>query len=133
MANPEYDAQVAVFEWAALNETRYPCLKLLFGSLMGIHLPPGLLNKARKAGMKKGKPDINLPVPRGGHCGLWIELKAGDNKPTPEQNETLQALYDEGNSCHVCWGSAATTEIIEAYVRNEIRRDQNSVSPEQST
>ena len=66
-ARSEYEDQVAVFQWAAINQPRWPCLKLLYGSLMGTHVPIKLLNKAKKAGMKKGKPDLNLPVPMGGY------------------------------------------------------------------
>jgi hypothetical protein len=117
----EYEDQVAIFEWAAINEHRWPCLKLLFGSLMGIKLPFKLLNKAKKAGMKKGKPDINLPVPRGGFCGLWIELKAmGGNKPTDDQIRVLKHLGDEGNACFVRIGSEDAIRTIQAYVKGEI-------------
>ncbi len=123
MANPEYDAQVAVFEWAALYQNQYPCLDLLFGSLMGVRLPPKLLNKHKKAGMKKGKPDINLPVARGGFIGLWIELKAPGNDVTPDQERILRRLAEEGNAAYRCTGAAATIKIIEAYVNGEIRRD----------
>lgn len=130
MANPEYDAQVAVFEWAALSERRYPCLDLLFGSLMGIKLSPKLLNKAKKAGMKKGKPDINLPVARGGFTGLWIELKApgGKLRPRPDQDRICRRLSEEGNAVYLCGGSASTIRIIEAYMKGEIIRDKSNQS-----
>ena len=62
-ARSEYEDQVAVFQWAAINQHRWPCLELLYGSLMGIHLPLKYLNKAKKAGMKKNKPDINYLYP----------------------------------------------------------------------
>ena len=55
-ARSEYEDQVAVFQWAAINEYRWPCLKLLYGSLMGIHVPIKLLNKAKKAGGKNALP-----------------------------------------------------------------------------
>lgn len=117
----EYEDQVAVFEWALRNEYRYPDLELLFGSIMGVKLHPKILNKMRKAGMKKGKPDINLPVPMGGFCGLWIELKrSGGKKPSPEQVATLQALAKAGNAAYSCQGSSAAIRIIEAYLKGEI-------------
>jgi hypothetical protein len=121
---PEYEDQVAVFEWAAINEHRWPFLKLLFGSLMGVKLPPGQLNKAKKAGMKKGKPDINLPVPKGGYCGLWIELKSmTDTKgASPEQMEMLRLLARAGNCCCVRKGSERAIRTIKAYVKGEIKK-----------
>jgi hypothetical protein len=117
----EYEEQVAVFEWAKMNEHLYPCLELLFGSLMGVHLSPKLLNKVTKAGMKKGKPDINLPVSRGGFHGLWIELKIPGNGLSPDQEKMCRHLAAEGNAVYKCVGAASTTRIIEAYVKGEIK------------
>lgn len=125
----EYQEQCAVFDWSKMNEHKYPCLKLLFGSLMGVKLPVRVLAMMKRAGMKKGKPDIQLPVPRGGFCGLWIELKVRPNDTTPEQNEKLQHLAHEGNAAYKIYGAAGTIRIIEAYINNEIRRNQNSAPP----
>lgn len=120
----EYEEQVAVFRWAHFYESKWPCLKLLFGSIMGIYLPIKYLNKLKKAGMKKGKPDINLPVPRGGYCGMWIELKAiGGKKPTAEQVATLEHLAAEGNACFTCYGADAAMLIIKAYLSGEIKKE----------
>ncbi len=117
----EYQDQVAVFAWSELHEHRWSCLKLLFGSLMGIDLPPRLLNKALKSGMKPGKPDINLPVPIGGFCGLWIELKKqGGQKPRANQEETLRSLAAVGNAVYVCKGSAGAIRVIESYLIGKI-------------
>ena len=119
----EYEDQVAVFEWAALNEYRWPCLALLFGSLMGAKLPPKYLNKYIKAGMKKGKPDIHLPVPIGGHCGLWIELKRkGERLPTGEQHKMLINLEAVGNAVYACRGSQAAINVLVDYLTGKIRR-----------
>jgi len=124
---PEYEDQVAVFEWAAGMEYKWPCLKLLFGSLMGVKLPPKLLNKYQKAGMKKGKPDINLPVPMGGYCGLWIELKRkGGDKPKGKQEETLKNLAIVGNSAHACWGSANAIKVIKQYLEGKIVKEKTA-------
>lgn len=120
----EYEDQVAIFEWAAGMEFTWPCLKLLFGSLMGAKLPPKYLNKYKKAGMKTGKPDINLPVPMGGFCGLWIELKRADGAdPTDEQDIMLKNLAIVGNAVYACKGSAAAIRIIDDYLEGKIVRD----------
>jgi hypothetical protein len=91
---------------------------------MGIHLPPKYLNKAKKSGMKKGKPDINLPVSRGGYHGIWIELKrtAGE-KPRPDQERLLHLLAFEGNAVYACFGSASAIKILENYIEGRIRRN----------
>lgn len=120
-ARSEYEDQVAVFEWAALNECRWPCLKLLFGSIMGVKLHPKILNKMYKAGMKKGKPDIQLPVARGGYHSLWIELKRlKGGKVKEDQKATIMALRHEGNAAFMERGSANAIKTIKAYLKGEI-------------
>lgn len=128
LGRPEYEDQAAVFEWAAGMEYKWPCLKLLFGSLMGVKLPPKYLNKYKKAGMKAGKPDINFPVPMGGFCGLWIELKRiGGDKPTDEQDLTLKNLAIVGNAAYVCYGSTAAIRTITRYLEGKITREKTAV------
>ena len=43
----------------------------------------------KKEGVKRGVPDICLPVSRGKYHGLYIEMKAGKNKPSKEQKEWI--------------------------------------------
>lgn len=120
---PEYEDQVEIFRWAAELEPQWPCLHLLYGSMMGVKLPIRILNKLIKAGMKKGKPDINLPVPIGGHCGLWIELKRYKGaKPSEKQVEMLVALSAVGNASFHCKGSAAAKRLILNYLTGKVIR-----------
>ena len=116
----EYQEQVAIFKWSKRMESAYPCLELLFGSMMGVHLPVKALAKLKAAGMKKGKPDINLPVPRGGFCGLWIELKIKGNDATDEQERMCRHLSEEGNAVYKIFGAASSISIIESYIKGEI-------------
>ena len=88
----ESDEQISLFAWAELNKGRYPELKLLNGSMNGVRLTIGQAVKAKRCGMKKGYPDLFLPVKRGEHNGLFIELKVGENKPSPEQLEWAEQL-----------------------------------------
>lgn len=74
----------------------YPCLRLMY------HVPnEGKRTKAtaakmKRIGLKKGVPDICLPVARGGFHGCYIEMKAVGGKATKEQCEYLDALRLEG-------------------------------------
>ena len=123
-ARSEYEDQCAIFEWAALNEYRFPELKLLFGSLMGVRLPYKLLNKHKKAGMKKGKPDIHLPVARGGYIGLWIELKSlTGKKPDDTQMEMLRLLNYYDHATYWRKGSDAAIKLIKDYLQGKIKKE----------
>ena len=65
------------------------------------------------------KPDLCLPVARGGFHGLYIELKAGKNRPTEMQKTWIDALSAQGFAAFVCYGAAYARKVIEAYLREE--------------
>jgi len=112
----EVDEQIALFEWAGLMESRIPELKLLNGSLNGVRITIGQAMKMRRAGMKKGYPDIFLPVRKGRYSGLYIELKrikGGSVKP--EQKEWLSDLSMQGFKTCVCKGFDEARGEIERY------------------
>ena len=123
----EYDEQVAVFQWAALHENQYPDLFLLTGSIMGgTKILPGILNKMQKAGMKKGKPDIHLPIARGGYIGLWIELKRrGGPGPSDDQIRWLIRLGQAGHLAVCCKGSDAAIRVILQYVSGKLQKGES--------
>lgn len=71
----ESQEQQRLFQWARMESGRFPELELLY------HIPnEGKRSRATgrrmvAEGLKKGVPDICLPVARGGSHGLYIELK----------------------------------------------------------
>lgn len=109
--------QAALFEWAAYKAGQWPELAYMF------HIPNGgLRSKAtavrlKAAGVKPGVPDIFLPATRGQHAGLFIEMKYGKNKPSPEQQRYLDLLSREGYAVSVCYGCEEAIECITAYLR----------------
>ncbi len=109
--------QKKVFDWSALNEKRYPDLELLNGSLNGFRLTPSLRLKAKQQGLKKGYPDIFLPVRNGEFSGLFIELKRiKGGSVSLEQKEFLKRLNEQGFRAVVCKGHKAAIEVIENYL-----------------
>ena len=90
MKTIEADDQAALFRWADMKVQigEYPELALLNGSLNGVKLTIGQAVKAKKQGMKKGFPDIFLPVPCGKYHGLFIELKI-----KPYRNHKNKIVY----------------------------------------
>lgn len=92
----ERQIQVGVFQHAQILANREP----LWGLLCAYPLQRGndaLWLKLRlEEGAKKGWPDITWPIARGGHNGLYIELKRRGNKPSDEQMKILTMLYNQG-------------------------------------
>ena len=114
----EYEAQVAIFEWAETNLNKYPDLEFMFATLNGIRLSPGLRNKAKKQGNKKGVPDIWLPIPHAEFSGLIIELKKEKGGVVrTEQKKWLKKLSACGFYATVCKGSEEAINTIEWYLK----------------
>lgn len=116
----EHQEQSLLFQWAELATGRVPELKLLFA----IPNFAGRLGKAtarhgarlKAEGRKKGVPDVFLPVARGPYHGIFLELKAGDGKPSAEQKAWLTALREEGYRAEVAVGWEAAAAAIEQYL-----------------
>jgi hypothetical protein len=117
----EHDQQAHIFEYAELLSGQYPELRLLNGSLNGVKLTIGQAVKAKKAGMKRGYPDIFLPVPRGQYHGLFIELKRKHSgQVSKEQKAWLEKLSGQGYYATVCKGADKAKVVIIRYLNNEI-------------
>lgn len=94
----EHEEQVQLFAWAKLHELRHEPLQWMFA----------VRNEARTAnvgvksrfvleGVKKGVPDIFLPVPRGKFHGFFIEMKRqGAPKSTIKPEQHAWAVYLRG-------------------------------------
>lgn len=67
-------------------------------------------------GVRRGTPDLMLAVPKCGAYGLFIEMKAGDNKPSPEQTEFLNFLEERGYRTTVQWTTEGAIVAIKEYL-----------------
>jgi hypothetical protein len=116
----EHSEQAALFDWAAWQANLgIEPLRYMFAIPNG-----GLRNKATAArlkaeGVKPGVPDICLPWPAGGYHGLYIEMKVGRNKPTPEQNACLEWLNEAGYLALVANGCDEAKRILVDYLEIE--------------
>lgn len=69
-------------------------------------------------GVRKGCPDLFLCVARGGHHGLWIEMKRRrGGRVSPEQATFMEQLREQGYACEVCRGADDACKAITAYMR----------------
>jgi hypothetical protein len=112
----EHAEQAALVRWAAFARARLPELALLYAIPNGGHRHKATAARLKAEGVKRGVPDVCLPVPRGGAHGLYIELKTGRGRPTPEQLGWIRALRRQGYAASVCHGWEQARRAIEDYL-----------------
>lgn len=125
----EHLEQKALFQWALQVERQLPELRNLFAVPNGGDRHPAVAAKLKAEGVRRGVPDVMLAWvvrdERGQIMapGLYIEMKAGRNRPTPEQLDWRSRLIAAGYSWWVCysWKDAANA-ILEYLGPKYVRR-----------
>lgn len=116
----EHQEQAAVITWCELNKAKYPALDMIFAIPNGGHRHIGVAKKLKVEGVKAGVPDLFLAVPAiaDGHewAGLFIEMKAGKNKPTEKQIEWHNKLMDQQYGVVVCYSFEEAVKEICSYL-----------------
>ena len=114
----ESQEQQSLFEWAKLLQHKYPAIRLMY------HIPnEGARSAAtgarmRAEGLRRGVPDICLPVARGPYHALYIELKRrAGGRLSDDQRAWIDALNDAGNRAVVCRGWDEARQKIEQYLK----------------
>lgn len=69
----------------------------------------------KRMGMKPGVSDLFIPRSTGECKGLWIELKAGKNKPTKTQFDFMELMRKEGYATEICYRADEAIEVIKRY------------------
>lgn len=111
--------QINVVSWANWNLNRHPELKWLH------HIPNGGSRnkmeavKLKQMGVKAGVSDLCLPYPKGIYCGLYIEMKYGDNRQQESQKEFLEDMAEAGHFVATCYSAEEAIKVIEEYVELE--------------
>ena len=116
MRNAEHHEQCAVVDYCTALSGRTPELALLYAIPNGGQRHIATARKLKAEGVRPGVPDLHLPIPRGEYAGLWIEMKAGKNKPTSNQVWWHERLQAHGHKVVVAYGAGQAIEAIEQYL-----------------
>lgn len=108
--------QIAVVQWAQYNVNHYPELRWLH------HCPNGGSRnrleavKLKQMGVKAGVSDLCLPYPKGIYCGLYIEMKYGNNRQTDSQKDFLADMAAVGHFVSTCYSAEEAITVITEYL-----------------
>lgn len=107
--------QINVIQWAGWNTNRYPELKWLHHCPNGGSRNRAEAVKLKQMGVKAGVSDLCLPYPKGIYCGLYIEMKYGDNRQQDTQKEFLADMAKAGHFVATCYSSEEAVKVLEEY------------------
>lgn len=74
----------------------------------------------RRQGVRKGVPDLVLPVPMGSYHGLYVEMKAEkphSSQVTEDQDDWIGFLNAQGYFATVARGALEAMDIIRRYLK----------------
>lgn len=117
----EHDIQKVCVDWFRLA---YP-KSLIYAIPNGGERNKIVAAKIKAEGVLAGVPDLHIPVAKQGFHGLYIEMKAGRNKPTDSQITIMEKLSNERFRCEVCWSLDEFIKVVDNYFNNsppEIKR-----------
>ena len=115
----ENQHQMLVVKWSQQEAIRkkWPELKLLFHIPNERNCTPQQGKNLQRMGVKRGFPDLCLPVPRGMYHGLYIEMKTERGTPTKDQKWWGEQLQEQGYMWAVCKGWESAVSLLESYLQ----------------
>jgi hypothetical protein len=114
---PEDFEQELVMRWADGQVDSWPELALLYAIANGGFRSKRTAATLKRTGVKRGVPDLCLPVARGGFHGLYVEMKRlKGGRLSPEQKHWLNELSAQGYETTCCEGHEAAIAVIKDYL-----------------
>ena len=108
----EHQEQVALFQALSLHPE---CRWIFTTPNGGLRSKTTAVNLVRE-GLKKGAWDIFIPLARQGFHGMFIEMKYGKNKLTPEQAEFGEFVSEQGYKTFVSYNWQDAYNAIVEYM-----------------
>lgn len=97
----------------------WPELRWLAAIPNGGHRAKRTAADLKAEGVKRGVPDYLMPVRRGEHVGLAIELKTATGRASPEQREWLAHLQAQGWHAVIARGWEQAWDAVRDYMALE--------------
>ena len=110
--------QINIIKWSQQPSirSRWPELSLLYHIKNETTEGKERVAADRAMGVKKGVPDLCLPVPRGEYHGLYIELKSETGHASDAQEWWGEKLTGQGYFWEVCHGWQSAVRVLEWYM-----------------
>ena len=110
----EHDIQKVCVDWFRLKYPKYT----IYAIPNGGERNKIVAAKLKAEGVLAGIPDLHIPIAKQGFHGLYIEMKAGKNKPSDNQITIMDKFRNEGFRCEVCWSLDEFMKVVDNYFNN---------------
>lgn len=117
----EETEQIHLMVWCRYMENQFPELETIYHIVNEGKRTAVTGGKLKEMGLRKGMPDVHLPVSRCAFSSLYIEMKKIGGKPTAEQVDRLEILERYGNAVVICEGAEAAEKVLTAYCSNDYK------------
>lgn len=118
ITNPTSEAQHQrnVIVWSQIHRDEYPELALLFHIPNGGTRDPVEAAHLKAQGVRRGTPDLCLPVARRGYHSLWLEMKTPHGRVSSDQTWWKDKLTEQGAVAVIAYGWEAAVDAIKWYL-----------------
>ena len=123
----EHQIQSEYFKILTWNESKYPELKYIFAIPNGGKRSIGVAVKMKRERVRRGVPDIFIPIPKMDNLlciisGKWLETKTDIGKQSKEQKEYQKFLLDKGYNYALCRSVDELLDETENYLQIKLSR-----------
>lgn len=119
-------SQKLVVDWCRVHESQFPLLALLYSVPNGAPMAKRTAARFVATGLKKGVPDLCLPVPGKHDHGLYIEMKSKKGRIRPEQFEFIKMLGDLGYRVQICRRPEVAIQLLVGQVVENMSKGQKN-------
>lgn len=110
----EHQEQCKVIAWC----DQHPVAKHIFAIPNGANKSPATAAKFKLEGLRKGVPDLFLPVARRGYHGLFVEMKrVKGSVVSSEQVAWVDYLFQAGYVARTARGADEAIAVIQDYIK----------------
>ena len=114
--NDEHKIQASAIKALAFLETALPELALLHAIPNGGARDEITGAMLKREGVKRGIPDLHLPVARHGFHSLYIEVKTPKGALSKVQREMIEKLQAAGNAVYICRSATDIVQTVRDYL-----------------
>ena len=118
----EHSHQMAFFAWCQQQSATYPKLKFAFAIPNGGARDKRTASNLKAEGVKKGVPDVFIPITAHGCHGLWIEFKRpgtetqSEGRLSTEQKEFREFALLENYGHFIAYSYSQAVDCVVRYL-----------------